>query len=507
MPDFGGLSGLGAYGGYLGAGEAENVYRKGQYENQQQQLGDRWAGNTLMALQQAFGQQPPMPSSPHGGMAPPFPGMAGPPGAAPPLPGGNVPQAPAMGPGGPPPPQAGMRPPGPMPMPAGPAPGGGAPPMPMGAPGGSMPPGGGGGQFSPTSGPLDWRTLLAAGMKANPGAPPQVIAAGVDRLIPLMNQQSQMQWREISMQMREQGLAERERHDIEMERMSGGRLGQGRERIDMQRELYGLPPLPAGGQYSPQQVQSAQPSEPTQFSRRFAGEPPVADFQPMTQAGKANPELVKAIAEYREPPLSLTFRNPMNKQIMQDVLRMNPDYDASQFKTRSNVEQHFTSGVESRQIQSLNVSIQHLDTLEEAGKALQNSDVPAFNRLAQNIAQWSGAPAPVGFDAVKQIVGGEVIKAVVVNGGGVTERQEARDAVNRAQSPQQLAEVIRRYKNLLAGQLKGARKKYESGGGRKDFEKFLLPETRKALEGDQSAETKGGQGWKPPTGWKIEKAE
>jgi len=47
---------------------------------------------------------------------------------------------------------------------------------------------------------------MQAMIRANPGAPPQVIAAGVNRFLPMMNAQSQMQWREISLQMREQAL-------------------------------------------------------------------------------------------------------------------------------------------------------------------------------------------------------------------------------------------------------------------------------------------------------------
>jgi len=55
-------------------------------------------------------------------------------------------------------------------------------------------------------GPLTLEGVMQAMVRANPGAPPQVIAAGVNRFLPLMNAQSQQQWKEISLQLRQQSL-------------------------------------------------------------------------------------------------------------------------------------------------------------------------------------------------------------------------------------------------------------------------------------------------------------
>jgi hypothetical protein len=56
-------------------------------------------------------------------------------------------------------------------------------------------------------GQLDWRSIISKVVQANPGAPPYVIAGAVDRFLPLMNAQSQQQWREMSLMLREQTLA------------------------------------------------------------------------------------------------------------------------------------------------------------------------------------------------------------------------------------------------------------------------------------------------------------
>lgn len=150
--------------------------------------------------------------------APP-PGQASQPAAPPPQMGAPQPQQMMMPPGGAPQPQQappGM-PPRPMMPPSAPPPvGGGGPPQvqPMGvggAPGGMPSPGGpprppGMGQ----SGQMDWRQLVAAVKQANPDIQPDVLMQAVNQFLPLMNQQSQQEWRQVSLQIREQQITSRE---------------------------------------------------------------------------------------------------------------------------------------------------------------------------------------------------------------------------------------------------------------------------------------------------------
>lgn len=132
---------------------------------------------------QVPGQMSPQPMGPG---APPMQPPGGPGGAPPGAPPG-APQPPPMPPGGP-----GGAPPGAPPM---------QPPMPPGGPPGGQP--GPQGQGKPA---LTLESVMQAMIRANPGAKPEVIAAGVNRFLPLMNAQSQMQWREISLALREQTL-------------------------------------------------------------------------------------------------------------------------------------------------------------------------------------------------------------------------------------------------------------------------------------------------------------
>jgi hypothetical protein len=121
-----------------------------------------------------------------------------------------------------------------------------------------MGPGGGGGAF-------DWRTILGAVVKANPGASPSVIGAAVDQFMPLMNSQAQQQWREQSLMLREQSLLmaqdrfqqnqdrlQSNQKDLQQYRTEQGargdrrldqgdvRLGQGQERVEQGQQRVDL---------------------------------------------------------------------------------------------------------------------------------------------------------------------------------------------------------------------------------------------------------------------------
>jgi len=81
--------------------------------------------------------------------------------------------------------------------------------IPGGAPaqGGGMP---GGGMQRPGGQALDWRQLVQAVQQSNPNIKPDVMAEAVNQFLPMMNAQSQQEWRMVSLQLREQALQQRE---------------------------------------------------------------------------------------------------------------------------------------------------------------------------------------------------------------------------------------------------------------------------------------------------------
>lgn len=165
--------------------------------------------------------------------------------------------------------------------------------------------------------------------------------------------------------------------------------------------------------------------------------------------------------------------------------------------SRGKAVKDFSTGKQGDAVRSFNTAIDHLGTMDKLSDALANNDVKAINAVGNVIARQTGQPAPTNFDAAKQIVTAEVIKAVVASGGGVTERQEAERNFSAANSPQQLKGVINTYKQLLGGQLKSLNLQYENTTGRKDFDKKLTGEAKSVvqeLRGEQKPNATALQG-------------
>jgi hypothetical protein len=151
----------------------------------------------------------------------------------------------------------------------------------------------------------------------------------------------------------------------------------------------------------------------------------------------------------------------------------------------------FSAGPSSKRVTANNTALNHLETLDKLADSLANSDIRVVNAAGNAFAKATGSSAPTSFDAAKQLVAAEVIKAVTQNGGGVTERQEAAKNITSASSPEQLKGITQTYRDLLGGQLTTLAQQYETGTGRKDFDKKLSPATRDLLNKSKPAPAAG----------------
>jgi hypothetical protein len=187
--------------------------------------------------------------------------------------------------------------------------------------------------------------------------------------------------------------------------------------------------------------------------------------------------IAQAIANYQQAPLgSYALRKQYGQNVMKRVMELNPDYQSNEYGSRSKAFKDFGSGKLGQQVASFNRSFAHLDTLSKLSEALGNNDIPALNQIGNYFSKQTGQAAPNNFEGAKKIVADEIVKAIVGNGGGVGDREEAAKTINNAQSPQQLAGMIDTYKELLGGQLNSLSLQYGNSTGRKDFDRFLTPE-------------------------------
>lgn len=193
-------------------------------------------------------------------------------------------------------------------------------------------------------------------------------------------------------------------------------------------------------------------------------------------------QLIKKVASYDIDPRTLSTRGGHREQVLSLVSQYDPTYDDKEYANSRRAITQFGSGPQGNTTRSLNVAIDHMQTVRKAGEALKNGDVQVFNRLGNEIAKQTGKAAPTTFEALKDILADEVIKGIVGNTNALADRQAAADKVRLASSPAQLAGVLDGWTELLGGQMRGLEKQYEGATRKKDFrERYLTPLTVDAM--------------------------
>ncbi len=217
---------------------------------------------------------------------------------------------------------------------------------------------------------------------------------------------------------------------------------------------------------------------------------PSPDGQPSSTA--------KLIANYELPPPSpARMTSASGMAIMDQVLKLNPDYHGEEYPTRQAAYKGFASGKQGDQVRAFNVGISHLNTASELADQLNNTNSPAYNKVANFFAQQTGEPAPTNFDTAKQVVKSEIVKAVVGGQASQTDREEALAGVDKASSPAQLKGAIKTAQALMSGQLGGLKRQFEGTTGRKDFERLLSEDAKQFMNTKEALGDKGDKAHPP----------
>jgi len=169
-------------------------------------------------------------------------------------------------------------------------------------------------------------------------------------------------------------------------------------------------------------------------------------------------------------------KGPNADKIMNKVMEIDPNFKASDYGLQTAAVKAFNQGIQGNKVRSLNVVMEHFNTLEKAADALQSGDVRAINAVSQFIQTQTGKPAPGNFNAVKEILADEIVAAVVPGVGALADRVALKKTILASASPEQLKGVVAQYKELIGGQLTGLEKQYQAGTGRSDFKsRYLTP--------------------------------
>ncbi len=225
---------------------------------------------------------------------------------------------------------------------------------------------------------------------------------------------------------------------------------------------------------------STSPTPPADTSKAPNPDATGDEFLKSVPPGRA--ARAKMIGDYEESPADLPTRGGVRAAAVADAKKYNKDFNEQNYQSSQRAYSNFVAGPEARTVRSLNVATDHLDTLRQAAAALKNGQIPMFNNIVNHYREMTGSPLTTNFDSIKQAVSSEIAKTIVGGQTALQDRDEMSNRARNADSPDQLFGIFDQFTKLMGGQMKGLRQQYESGTYRKDFDKFLLPSTKKAID-------------------------
>ena len=191
-----------------------------------------------------------------------------------------------------------------------------------------------------------------------------------------------------------------------------------------------------------------------------------------------------SIANYSEKPPAL--RDANRDAVMDRVYEINPNFNEGDFGNRQIAERNWTNpnGTGAKNLAATATVANHLYTMRTLADAMDAGDTPVINRVFQYIQTNLGYPEVTNFEAAKQAVSAEIVKAITGTAGALADRKEAEAILNPAKSPAQLKGAINTIEDLIGGRLEVMMESYRTGTGRSK-EAFIekLPQNVKTTFG------------------------
>lgn len=189
-----------------------------------------------------------------------------------------------------------------------------------------------------------------------------------------------------------------------------------------------------------------------------------------------------AIANYQMAPPQATLRGGATNPVIAKVMAINPQFRGDQFETAKKTQEAFTSGPEAKSINAINTVAGHLSVLSQAADALDNSNVPALNKIANFLGVQTGSDAPTVYKTIAHKVGEEMTKAYVGAGGGEGDRGTNASDFDVNLGAKQIKGNIGISAKLLQGKINGLKNQYETAIPGRKFDGFISPEAQQTFQ-------------------------
>lgn len=203
-------------------------------------------------------------------------------------------------------------------------------------------------------------------------------------------------------------------------------------------------------------------------------------------------------------PTGIAALKPDAKRTIEDVLAVDGATSASDFQTKANTRKDYASGVASRVTKSINTTIGHFATLDQAVDKLGNySYFPKVSNTVHDLYSSNMDPnyqkAKASFETNKEAAVKELDFALSGGHSSVSGSAEIRDKFNRADSPEALHAAITEAMSLLQKRLISHTKAFTEGTkSQRDPQDFIYPENRAAFSKLLGEEAQSGTGATPP---------
>ena len=199
---------------------------------------------------------------------------------------------------------------------------------------------------------------------------------------------------------------------------------------------------------------------------------------------------VKSIAGGRSklPSYAAMRRDPTLAKIVEAVYKYDPTYEEQRYGNRYFAQKSYLPGQKNGMLILSNASaLGHMQVLREAYNAMKNGDLKAINSIANKYKVQTGSAPEAVFNAIKGVIGAEVMKSIVPGGGGVVEREEVRETLSREYSNDQFMGTLGGYEALMQEQYDNMKQDYE----RNDLDPKLWP-TYKTHDEKKADKAHGG---------------
>ena len=211
-----------------------------------------------------------------------------------------------------------------------------------------------------------------------------------------------------------------------------------------------------------------------QYKMEHGGEPGVGATAPVRQKTMA-----EKIASYEmKPPVS---RSKDYAPLMNEVLKVNPDYHEQNYKQADNVRTDFTKSSQQSaggQLNSVNRIIPHTDEYIKVAQALNTHDMPIINEYAAKYKFNAGEGNAAAVRAMAPFIANEYQKAIAGGLGGVDERMTNVKNIENL-NPAQLKEALSKLQHLAADQALTLKQKWVSANlPAQEFDGKLVPSAR-----------------------------